>query len=604
MKRFIRIYGLVAFVVVTAVLACSYYFLADSLLKCAVEEAGTRAAGAKVELKEADLTLMPLGITLTGLEVTDKDTPMTNLIEVDRIAFLMEGGMALRKKLIVKDMAVEGIAFGTERSHSGALPVEAKKEKKKDTEEASEAPGGMSMFSLDVPDIDEVLNREELNTLKLAGELETDIKGKQDQWAKRIAELPDAEDLKKYEARIKSELEGKKKPAEIAKAVTELKKIRDEINRDIKSVQTASNDLEAEVKAVELKVNELKRAPQDDVNRLAKKYSLTPEGLGNMSTYFFGDRIQKYVRQARKYHGMATPYIEEYKKRKPDKPKHVRGKGIDVRFKEYNPRPDFLIERTAATATLSYGDIEGEIKDITTEQNITGKPTDFELSGTKLEGMDSLKLSGSLDHRKPEAGRDSFNITANGLGVDGVELSSSKDFPVKLSKAKLNVKTDGVLSGGKIDATIKARFSSVRMQAGKKGSGGAISKTIASSLESVRKFSLTARVTGDPESPKIDISSDLDKILKQAAQKAVRDQANLFKKDLEKKVRALTGGKIKELDSSAGSLGGLRNQLKDSEKRLKGTLEEAKKEPKKLIKTPSLKKPGKALDKIKIKKLF
>jgi uncharacterized protein (TIGR03545 family) len=604
MKRFVRIYGLLAFLVVTAFFALSYYFLADWLLKRAVEEAGARAAGARVELKEADLTLLPLGITLTGLEVTDRDATMRNLIQINRIAFLMDSDMALRRKFIVREMAVEGIAFGTPRSYSGALPKKVKREKEKEAEE----PSGPPMFSLDVPDINEVLRREKLNTLKLAGELETDIKGKKDQWAKRIAELPDADDLRNYEARTKSALEGKKTPADIARSVAELKAVRDEINRDIKNIQTASRDLNAELKAVEIKLNELKNAPKADIDRLARKYSLTPEGLGNMSAYFFGDRIQKYVRQARKYHGMAAPYIKHRKEREAEKPKHPRGKGIDVRFRESDPMPEFLIKRTAATATLSYGDIEGEITDITNGQDVTGRPTDFGFSGTKLKGMDSLTLSGSLDHRRPEATRDSFNITASGLDVDRVALSSSPDFPVKLSRAKLDIKTDGVLSDGKMDATIKARFSSVRMEADRMGRGGAISRTIASALEGVREFSLSARITGDPESPKVDISSDLDDVLRRAAQRAVRDQANQFKKNLGREVRALTDSRIRELNSSAGSLGDLRSQLQNSEKRLKGTLDEAKKEPAKLIQPPPvkipapLKDPGKALD--ELKKLF
>lgn len=610
MNRFIRIYGLLAFVVVTVALASVYFLLADWLLKRTVEKAGTRAAGAKVELKDADLTLIPLGITLTGLEVTDRDATMRNLIEVDRIAFLMDGGMALRRKVIVKEMAVEGIAFGTPRSYSGELPARIKREKKKEAEEAKAPPSGPPMFSLNVPDIDDVLKKEQLETLRLAKELEADIKGTHDQWQKRIAELPDADDIRNYETRIKSALEGNKTPAEIARNVTELKAVRDEIDRDIKSIRTASRDLNTELRSVEQKLNELRDAPRKDVDRLVRKYSLTPEGLGNMSTYFFGGRIQDYVMKARKYYALAAPYIKQYRERKPEKPKHERGTGVDVRFTEFNPRPDFLIERTAAAATMSYGDIEGEVTDITTEQGITGKPTDFRFEGSKLKGLDSLALTGSIDHRRPGASRDSFNITAAGLDVDRVKLSSSGDFPVMLRRAKLDIISDGVLSDGAIDATIRAGFSSVRLQAGGKDDS-AIARTISSALEGVRNFSLNARITGDPESPKIDISSDLDGVLRGAADRAVRDQANQFRRDLERKVRARTGARIREIESSAGSLSNLQGRLQNSENGLNAALNEAKKEPAKLIqppvKTPSplrepLTDPGKSLD--ELKKLF
>ena len=48
MKRFIRIWGLLAFVIVTILITVTGYFLADSLIKKSIETAGTNAASAKL----------------------------------------------------------------------------------------------------------------------------------------------------------------------------------------------------------------------------------------------------------------------------------------------------------------------------------------------------------------------------------------------------------------------------------------------------------------------------------------------------------------------------------------------------------------------------
>ena len=119
--RWIRWPGVIAFAVITALLAAVWWLLVDGLIECAIERAGTQAVGAKVELAAADLTLFPLGLTLNGLEVTDPDAPMTNAVEVQRISFLMDGLNLLRRKVLVNEMTVDGVRFGTPRKTSGAI---------------------------------------------------------------------------------------------------------------------------------------------------------------------------------------------------------------------------------------------------------------------------------------------------------------------------------------------------------------------------------------------------------------------------------------------------------------------------------------------------
>ena len=69
--KWIRWWGLGAFVVIAAILGCVWIFLVDGWVKYLIEEAGTEAVGAKVELDAADLTLFPAGLKLARLQVTN-----------------------------------------------------------------------------------------------------------------------------------------------------------------------------------------------------------------------------------------------------------------------------------------------------------------------------------------------------------------------------------------------------------------------------------------------------------------------------------------------------------------------------------------------------
>ena len=581
MKRFSRIWriwGLLAFVIVFILITVTGYFLADTLIENAIEAAGTKAAGAKVELLSADLTFAPLGLTLTGLKIADSDKPMTNIMQVDRIAFLIDGGMILRRKLIIQDMAVEGMAFGTKRSTSGAINGSPAKDrpssqgKKKKPEHPAEDP----LLTLDTPDIDEILKQEELTTLRLANELEQEIGSSRSDWESRYRGLPDKKALKSYETRIKKATKGSVSASNIKERAKKLKAISDDMDQDMDNVKKAADALKKDMDELKKKLKRLKAAPGEDVDRLANKYSLTPEGLGNLSRHFFGGKILAWVEMARSYYEKAEPHIEQYQRRQGEKPEHERSKGINVRFKEHDPQPDFLIERTAALVRLSYGNVGGEIRHITNAQHITGIPTTFGFESDALTGMDSMTFTGTLDHRLSGKGRDDFQFEATGLDISNTALSSSGSFPVSMENAAMDINVDTVISGGKITSMIKAGFSSVTISAGGTDSG-MIADTLASALEGVTDFSLTAKLTGELGTPEMELSSDLDEVLRKAAGRAVEQQAREFRKKLEAEVRARTGADISRIEGQIGSLGELQKSMDQVKQRLSSSMKDATK---------------------------
>ncbi|MBW2331494.1 MAG: hypothetical protein JRF30_11405 [Deltaproteobacteria bacterium] len=102
--KWVRWQGLIAFVVVVIVVMGVWFFVVDSAIEAVIEKTGTHVVGAKVELEDADLSISPLGLSLTGLQVTNPDEPMSNAVQVDRMSLLVEGAKLFRRKVIVKDL--------------------------------------------------------------------------------------------------------------------------------------------------------------------------------------------------------------------------------------------------------------------------------------------------------------------------------------------------------------------------------------------------------------------------------------------------------------------------------------------------------------------
>ena len=137
MKKWIRWQGLGAFVIVMIIVFGFWYLFIDGIIERAIEKQATQAVGAKVELESADLTLFPAGLNVSHLQLTNPDDPMKNAVEISRINLSLEVAHLLHRKIIIKEVVLDGIQLNTPRKTSGALvsrapaPPVLKKEQKK-----------------------------------------------------------------------------------------------------------------------------------------------------------------------------------------------------------------------------------------------------------------------------------------------------------------------------------------------------------------------------------------------------------------------------------------------------------------------------------------
>ncbi|MBI3603051.1 MAG: TIGR03545 family protein [Nitrospirae bacterium] len=410
----VRWWGLAVFVAVAAASAAFWFVFLDHFVKRMIEQTGTRLVGAKVELVAADVALFPLGLTLTGLQVTDPDEPMTNAVEVARIAMTLDGFNLIRRKVIIEEMALEGLRLGTSRKTSGAVSQQFDKANKGVLEKLAEK---VSLPSFEVPDIKTIMAGADLESVKLAESLRAEIQAEQDNWKKRLADLPDKAKLNDYKTRIERlKSSGKGGVGGILGVVGEVAAIQKDLERDLASIQRAKAEFDTKLTSLKQRVDQAVQAPQEDVRRLQEKYSLSPQGLANMSGVLLAGQSGAWVRKGVVWYGKMQPVLARVKERQQghEVVKPVRGKGVDVRFKEQAPLPDFLIRLSKVSAQLDVGDVSGRIENITPDQDILGLPLTFSFAGEKLKGVQSLHFAGTLNHVLPESATDGDGRSAIG----------------------------------------------------------------------------------------------------------------------------------------------------------------------------------------------
>ena len=578
MTKWVRWWGLGVFLVFVALFAVLWIFFVDGFVKSLIEEQGTNAVGAKVELDDADLSLLPAGLELTRLQVTNPEKPMTNAVDIARISMGLDGLNLLRRKIIIEEMAVEGVQFGTARAYSGTVRDQPESESVEEVED--------SLFTLpafEVPNVEEILKNEELETLKLIETLQADIEREKMLWGERLKELPGKAQFEKYKKRIEQlQSSSKKGLGGILGSVEEVQSIKKEIEQDLERMKIARKEFEEKIELLETRLAQAKAAPKNDMRRLQEKYSLSPKGLANMSQALLGSHIGSWVHDAAYWYERVKPYLETVsteggKEELAETQQSVRGQGVDVRFAEYQPLPDLLIRLANVSLNLDVGVIGGKVKNITADQDILGQPLTFAFSGEKLKDLHAMSLQGTLNHINPPKTIDQARFHAQGYHLQGVTLSRQTDWPVSIDDGLADIKVDTTLRGEALAAKGTSRLTSLLVSAGIPNDSNPLTQSLSSAVSGISNLSVQADVTGTLQKYDIALSSDLDRILQEAAGKMVQDLAGSFGKELQSAISAKTAGPLKELTGSFGGFnaigGDLVNRLAQEKDLLKGLLE-------------------------------
>jgi len=580
MKGIIRWKGLIAFVAVIAFGTVLWLCFVDDFVERIIEKAGTWIVGAKVELDDADLSLFPFGLNLSRLQVTDPDKPMTNTVDIKRTVLSLDPLNLLRRKVIIERMAMEGVRFGTERKVSGAvarMPA--------DTEDSSKEPGekgaGFKFPSFEVPDVNEILKREELQSLKLVESLRIEMREEIQSWQKRLEDLPNKKDFDDYQNRIE-ELRSTKKidASRLLGKARKLNSIRKDIKRDLDNIKSARKEFDDLLKLLKRRTDQAAKAPLEDIRRLKDKYSLQGQGVSNITQVLFGPKISYWVEGALVWYERLRPVIERTKqiqkdsegKEEPEVIKPIRAKGVDVRFKEKKPLPDFLIKMADTSLQIKAGDIKGKINNITPDQDILGIPLSFAFSGDHLKEADSVKLEGELNHIAPSKPKDKANLRIRGYRIENLVMSESKELPIVLKKGLADLKLSVSRRGDVISANALTRFYSVQLLSPKEGAGSLI-KAVNSSLSAIRNLNINVEISGTLKDYDIRLSSDLDRVLKNFIGKQLKEQTARFEKELKvaisEKVKGPFGDLKSDLDGFDSISSVISSRLEEGNKLLK-----------------------------------
>ena len=571
MKQWIRWSGLTGFLLLTALIVSFFMLLAGPLIKSAIEHFGSQAAGAEVSIADVSISMNPLGVILTDLQVADADQPMENLLQFDQAVAQLELAPLLLGKGIVRDLSVENLQFNRARQTSGALtaqPLSDSEQQSADqqsaaNEAAQQSSGGKESALSDsvgarLPDVDDILAREPLKTEQAGTAVQQAFDEHQQAIHESMAAVPDADALASYEKQLKALLSTDIRSLdEFKQRKQSLDALKQTFASDKKAVAQARRVIRQARADLAEKLSTLKAAPSEDLATIKSKYQLDSRGAANLSALLFGAEAGEWAEKALYWYEKVKPYLasEDSDAASTDSATTAqRAQGRFIHFPSDDPWPEFLIRRSRMTAPIAGGQLSIEASDITHQQAVLGRPTQVVVQGQQLTNIEDLNLEATLDHRQSPA-KDSMTLNIKDWHVQEANLGGAD---TRLTSAMVQVQGLAIVSAGRLQAKADAQVSQTQFASSGKTQ---FARELQGALTGINRFDINASASGDIASPKVKLGSDLDKKLNVAFQQRLKQKQQQLEQKLTErlnaKVQSYLGGSaadINRLNQLDGSL--------------------------------------------------
>ncbi len=585
MKKVFRLYGLAIFVVVVALMTVGIYLFTDSVIETAVEVAGTEIVGAKVELGHVDIDFSEQSIEFNDLQITNPDEPMFNALEVKRLAFDMQVKPLAFRRVYIDEMVATGVALNSPRRESGAIASRA------DTEEAGESTFGrmaekVALPSLTLPSVEAVMKQEQLQTLKIAAELEAQYEERKQTLKQKIEQLPTKEDIDAYNARVQKLKTKDKDPLALLSKAKELKQLKQDIDRDLSQVKSVRGEVAETIRVLKKDVQKAKAAPRADIDRLANKYSLSAQGAVNLAERLFGREVAGWLDKGWRWYKKLQPFLGQNKAAEKsaadngeqtsvvDATDSLLGQGRDIHFAETHPAPDFLIRHLSLSNSQSdprASLLSGEINNFSDRPGVWEQPISLNIQGEKLGNISAFDLRGNIDRRQSQT-KDVLKLQVQRMAVKDLVLSQNPQLPLVIKSAVMDINTAYTMNNGRMDLNVDLALDNMVTEETAPASASAVVKAILSALAKLQTATFHIAASGDVEKPQVSIQSDLDNMLGDIIKRQLAEKTAAFKEKLQAEVIARTKGSLSRLDALDGEVGQLLAQIEDKNQALGGLL--------------------------------
>ncbi len=573
----------------------SYYF--DLHMKRLVEYVGTQANGAEVNVDSINTSFLKGSFDMNRLQVTNKEKPQENMLEIGNMHFQYLWDALLRMKFVVEDASITNIQIHKPRTSPGkVLPPEPASPSKMNAiqneviAQVKNKYGGNVLGNLmalleggDYKDQIEQI-RGELKSEARVKAMITDVNTKKEFWDGRVKELSDTSKIKEIESEIQS-LKAEKNFIKQAQAVPKLTSLLKDVEKQYKEIEKSSKQLQTEVKSLTNYPKELQGLVQEDIAALKDRFKIPKIDFKDMAMHLFAGEFAKYIADARKYQALAKQYIPE-KKEKEEVIPHKRMEGKNYEFPVTTGYPLFWLKRAAisskGTADSYSGNVSGELTNVTNAPKQIMKPIVLDMRGdfpaVKVNGVKAVI---TVDHTR-EVGKQSALIQVNSFAVPEKLFINDEKIKFGFKNANGSTTISAVLESEKVNMSWNSALTKPQFIV--ETSNKIAREILTNTLNGIPVININGSASGTFKDLNMDISSNLGDELSSGFSREI----GLKVTEAQNKLTALVDEKINKPKeqlmaalngnaSNVSSLSNLSDLFKKNQGRIQAEIEKLKK---------------------------
>ena len=515
--------GIIPLVLGLVLVGAVWLLFAERILRDTLEEAGTKALGTELDVAGLHIDAARTAVELTGVAIADPFDAKRNLLEVRRLSIELEPAPLLEKKLVVRQLTIGDVRTNTARATparavaGGGFAPSALREMQRWAKQFD-----VPLLSLTPIDTIKsiILDPGQLASVKAAIALGQHVDSTRAALARDFTVLPIQQTLDSSRALL-TRLQGTNvRTLGISGARTAVNDVRraaarvDSLKRQIEALagtaRVAVDSLQGGLRAVD----DARRSDYDFARRLIKLPSVDAPDVG---AALFGKVTIDKVQQALYWTALARRYIPPgLLPRQTAGPPRLRAAGTTVHFVKQDAYPSFLLRRADVDVTVSDGPARGKyiaaVTDATTEPALVGKPMLFAVRRVaSASGLDSLRITGAIDHTRSRA-RDVLTVDARGVDLPTLPIPG---LPYRADPGRGSSSLRLTIDGDQLDARWGLSSGKLGWIADTAGARrlNTIESLVARVLTGVPTLTMQAQITGPLQTPKLAVSSNLDRVV-------------------------------------------------------------------------------------------
>jgi uncharacterized protein (TIGR03545 family) len=551
---------------------------AEPIAHDTTEEASTELLGTQVDVAKLDLYPRQSSVDLRGLQIANPFSLKHNLLEADEIRLKVNPKALAEKKFVIERLSLTGMRFGTDRK-TPARPVKGGGFAPKILQTVEQWTQRFDVPLLSLTPIDTIrqlaLDPTQLTTIREAQALVARTDSTRKALDEGFQQLDIRETLDSARALVqqlsgtdpkKLGLDGTRKAIESAQQT--LRKL-DAAKKRLEGLERSTR---SGVQLLGQGTQLLDQARQKDFAFAKSLLKLPSFSAPDIGSAFFGKVSIERFKQALYWAELAQQYMPPGLLPRPAPgPQRLRAAGHTIEFPKENEFPRFLLEQGLLDFTIGgtsaiQGAYSATVRGLTSTPTLYGRPTVITASRrATASAIAEIDVNAVIDHVTART-KDSASARLSGVKLPSFEIpgvpfrvepglgSSNLDFSMKAAGAQLFGRW--AISSQQVKWAVDTAGRSMND----------IERLVWRVVSGLSDLKVVAEVRGSVGSPKLSVSSNLDKAVAQQLQAVLGEEVAKAERLVRAKVDSLVADKVEPVKRQIAAVQAEANQRVQAER--------------------------------------